>query len=100
MGYMDVLQATDLNTETITSNHYEVFLPFLFQSSWDLGIQLKTLYLPASGLTLYSRGTDNAENTVLLLRSPDHTGNTSHVIAKHYWNLTSLRSRGSVFTEP
>jgi hypothetical protein len=26
--------ATDLNTETITSNHYEVFLPFLLQSPW------------------------------------------------------------------
>jgi hypothetical protein len=24
------LLATDLNTETITANHYEVFLPFLF----------------------------------------------------------------------
>jgi hypothetical protein len=26
--------ATDLNTETITSNHHEVFLPFLVQSPW------------------------------------------------------------------
>jgi hypothetical protein len=26
--------ATDLNTETNTSNHYEVFLPFLVQSPW------------------------------------------------------------------
>jgi hypothetical protein len=26
--------ATDLNTETITSNHYKVFLSFLFQSPW------------------------------------------------------------------
>jgi hypothetical protein len=26
--------ATDLNTETIISNHYEVFLPFSVQSSW------------------------------------------------------------------
>jgi hypothetical protein len=26
--------ATDLNTGTITSNHYEVFLPFLLQSLW------------------------------------------------------------------
>jgi hypothetical protein len=36
------LLATDLNTETSTSNHYEVFLPFLFQSPWNLGTQLKT----------------------------------------------------------
>jgi hypothetical protein len=49
---------------------------------------------------LYSRGTDNAENTVLLLRSTDHTENTSHMIAKHCWGVTSLRLRGSVFTEP
>jgi hypothetical protein len=31
------LLATDLNTETSTSNHYEVFLPFLVQSPWNLG---------------------------------------------------------------
>jgi hypothetical protein len=37
------LLATDLNTETITSNHYEAFLPFLVQSPWNLGTQLKTL---------------------------------------------------------
>jgi hypothetical protein len=37
------LLATDLNTETITSNHYEVFLPFLVQSPWNLETQLKTL---------------------------------------------------------
>jgi hypothetical protein len=34
------LLATDLNTEIITSNHSEVFLPFLVQSSWNLGTQL------------------------------------------------------------
>jgi hypothetical protein len=28
--------ATDLNTETITSNHYEVFLLFLIQSPWTV----------------------------------------------------------------
>jgi hypothetical protein len=37
------LLATDLNTETSTSNHYEVFLPFLVQSPWNLGTQLKSL---------------------------------------------------------
>jgi hypothetical protein len=55
--------------------------------------------LAASGFVLYRRGTDNAENTVLL-RSADHTENTSHVIAKHCWVVTSLHLRGSVFTEP
>jgi hypothetical protein len=29
------LLARDLNTETSTSNHYEVFLPFLVQSLWN-----------------------------------------------------------------
>jgi hypothetical protein len=41
------LLATDLNTKTSTSNHYEVFLPFLVQSPWNLGTQLKTLPDPA-----------------------------------------------------
>jgi hypothetical protein len=49
---------------------------------------------------LYSRGTDNAENTVLLLRSADYTENTSHMIAKHCWSVKSLGLRGSEFTEP
>jgi hypothetical protein len=58
------------------------------------------LFLDASGLVLYNRGTDNAENTVLLLRSADHTENTSHMIAKHCWSVMLLCLRGSVFTEP
>jgi hypothetical protein len=41
--YTSHLLATDLNTETSTSNHYEVLLPFLVQSPWNLGTQLKTL---------------------------------------------------------
>jgi hypothetical protein len=36
---------TDLNTETVTSNHYEVFSLFRLQSPWNLGTQLKTLLL-------------------------------------------------------
>jgi hypothetical protein len=36
------LVATDLNTETSTSDHYGVFfLPFLIQSTWSLGTQVK-----------------------------------------------------------
>jgi hypothetical protein len=89
----------DLNTETSTSNHYEVFFPFLVQSPWNLGPQLETIPLAARGLVVYSRGTDHAENTVLL-HIADYTENTSHVIAKHCWNMMSLRLRGSVFTEP
>jgi hypothetical protein len=41
--FISHLLATDLNTETVTSNHYEVYLPFLIQSPWNLGTQLKTL---------------------------------------------------------
>jgi hypothetical protein len=40
------LLATDLNTETSTSNQYEVFLSFLVQSPWNLGTQLKLRLLP------------------------------------------------------
>jgi hypothetical protein len=58
------------------------------------------VFLAASGLVLYSRGTDNAEETVPLLRSANHTENTSHVIAKHCLDVTSLRLRRSVFTKP
>jgi hypothetical protein len=38
--------ATDLNTETSTSNRYEVFLPCLVQSPWNLGTQLNSVYCP------------------------------------------------------
>jgi hypothetical protein len=34
--------AMDLNTETSTSNHYEVFLTFLIQSPWNPETELKT----------------------------------------------------------
>jgi hypothetical protein len=37
------LLATDLNTETSTSDHFEDFLQFLVQSPRNLGTQLKTL---------------------------------------------------------
>jgi hypothetical protein len=35
------LLATYLSEETNTSNHYEVFLPFLLQSPWNLGTKTK-----------------------------------------------------------
>jgi hypothetical protein len=37
------LLATDLNTETSTLNHYEIILPFLVQSPWNISTQLRTL---------------------------------------------------------
>jgi hypothetical protein len=51
----------------------------------------------ASGLVLHSRNTDNAENTVILLRSADHRENTSHMIVKHCLYMMALRLRGSVY---
>jgi hypothetical protein len=39
------LMTTDLNTETNTSNHYEVFLVFHLQTLWNLGTK------NSSGLT-------------------------------------------------
>jgi hypothetical protein len=41
--FISRLLATDLNTETSTSNQYAVFLPSLVQSPWNLGSQLVTL---------------------------------------------------------
>jgi hypothetical protein len=49
---------------------------------------------------LYSCSTDNTEDTVILLRSANHTINTSHMIAKNCWDVTSLHLRGNVYTEP
>jgi hypothetical protein len=46
------LLATDLNTETVTSNYYEVFLSFLVQSPWKRGTHLKTLLDPLCTLHL------------------------------------------------
>jgi hypothetical protein len=64
------LLATDLSTETSTSNHYKVFFPFIVQSSWNLGTQLKTLQCTAlctnlsyNRPSLYRICTDNTENT-------------------------------------
>jgi hypothetical protein len=59
------LLATDLNTETSTSTHYEVFLPFLVQSTWNLGTQLKTL---PDCLLSYSRPSYNSS-----ARTPQQT---------------------------
>jgi hypothetical protein len=73
--------ATDLNTETSTSNHYEVFLPFLVQSPWNLGTQLKTLWTllswvwvlcydrQAVGQSVLEQGTHLGPTTKFLLLS-------------------------------
>jgi predicted membrane-bound mannosyltransferase len=62
-------------------------------------LALASVVLAASVLMLYSRDTDNTENTVLLLRSAAPGENTGHMITKYCWSVTSLRLLGSVFTE-
>jgi hypothetical protein len=57
--------ATDLNTGTVTSNHYEVFLQFLIQSPWTAGSPELDQILPilsvlaANTLSIYSLGFDS-----------------------------------------
>jgi hypothetical protein len=62
--------AMDLNTETITSNHYEVFLPFLVQSPWNANPpELDPILTPVSlFLNLYSFVLIHATNRLLLYR--------------------------------
>jgi hypothetical protein len=75
------LLATDLNIQTSTSNHYEVFLQFRLQSLWNLRsknssglnrtaynllVTAPELILSLSvilGISLHSRGMNNTENT-------------------------------------
>jgi hypothetical protein len=66
------LLATDRNTATSTSNRYEVFLPFLVQSPWDLETQNSPLLQAESWYIATARTT---QKTVLLLLSADHIQN-------------------------
>jgi hypothetical protein len=50
----------------------------IFSSLYSQLLNPPGLSLAASRIVLYSRGTDNAENTILLLRSADHTENKLH----------------------
>jgi hypothetical protein len=59
--FSSCLLATDLNTETSTSNDYEVFLPFLVSSTWNLGnltrgwvCRIQLLLAPARAFILRS----------------------------------------------
>jgi hypothetical protein len=98
------LLATDLNIETITSNHYEDFLPFILQSPWNadspeldpvLQFCLQspwflTLYLSvlictqliSSQLQTHTCYIDAAQTRI--------TQNTCHVITTHCCCVTSL----------
>jgi hypothetical protein len=52
------LPATDLNTETNTSNHWEVFLLFRLQFNWIINIALQPFVVPwplFQFLTLYTQ---------------------------------------------
>jgi hypothetical protein len=76
-----VFLATDLNTETSTTNHYEFFLAFLVQSPWNLGTQLKTLLDSLSTLHCTALCTNLSYNRCSLYRlRKDKTEKISHVI--------------------
>jgi hypothetical protein len=47
------LLETGLNTESSTSNRYEIFFPLLVEPHWNLGTQLKTL-LDSSRISVFS----------------------------------------------
>jgi hypothetical protein len=70
------LLATDVNTETITSNHYEVILPFLVQSPWNLETWLNSVYYfcycPAE-LFLWPLCTDHAQKAYVMWSLPSQS---------------------------
>jgi hypothetical protein len=81
-----LILATDLNIGTITSNHYEVCLPFLVQSPWtadslELG-PIVQFYLQFRGSWLcthqwYRSSTDHAENTSTVAWRGPHINTTT-----------------------
>jgi hypothetical protein len=85
------LLATDLNTETFTSNHPEVFMSFLVQSPWSLGTRLKVCH--SSSLRL------PAKDLSVVPYEPSARTYRKHVT----WSISTVvwrhRLRGSVFTE-
>jgi hypothetical protein len=61
-------------------------------STWDSpGLQADSCYIAAAWTT---------QGTQFYCCVAQTTQKTSHVIAKYCWSVTSLRLRGSVFTEP
>jgi hypothetical protein len=90
------LLATDLNTETSTSNHYEVFLPFCLQSLWNLGIK-KFFWTDSYRLRL----TRNCPWTNSVTAFTSLTSTLHRLHGKHGLYFCWRHClRGSVFTEP
>jgi hypothetical protein len=83
----DRLLATDLNTGTITSNHYEVFLPFLLQSPWTAESPLDII-LQFSSL--------NCKHTLISLRVGSH-GKQVHCPATDVLLLSRPLKREGVY---
>jgi hypothetical protein len=90
------LLATDLNTETSTSNNYEVFLSFLLQLPWTtdslnstqfhlvycipIPLVLDSVLLcphPCYRLPLYIRGADHTENSSIVAWRGPHRKHSS-----------------------
>jgi hypothetical protein len=74
------LLAMDLDKETSTSNHYEVFFPFLVQSPWNLGTQLETLLDPSQAPSPHS--------LISFWHGP-HRKHVSRVTLRIHWSVTS-----------
>jgi hypothetical protein len=74
------LPATDLNTETSTSDYYEVILPFLVQSPCNLGTQLKSLLDSSQVPFPYS---------LISSRHRPHRKQVSRVRLRVHWSVTS-----------
>jgi hypothetical protein len=72
--------ATDLNTETSTSNHYEVFLSLRFQSLCTLGTQLKLRLL------LTPSAYDYPQTTFVVSYKPSARTYRKHVT----WSLSTV----------
>jgi hypothetical protein len=97
------LLSTDVNTETITSNHYEVFLSFLLRSPWnaDQVLQSKSpvsvvLGSVLHGTNLYATNLISAANTLSLYRRGTDTHHRKGMSRDRYpllCDVTAVRAR-------
>jgi hypothetical protein len=89
------LLATDLNTETSTSNHYEVFLLFCLHSLWNLGTKNSPVFNPSA----YDWLITALNWTCFCIHFSYKHSTQPHVKHRPYCCCRHCL-RGSVFTEP
>jgi hypothetical protein len=90
------LLATDLNTETRTSSHYEVFFLFRLQSLWNLGTKNSSGLTPPAYDWLIPDPWNNfltAFTSLISTLHRPHGKQSLYCCWRHHL-------RGSVFTEP